>query len=214
MAEPECWTRLIHGRGPLEARDLASNSLYQTHRTTWLAVGRRAKAIRRLRLGDHFSILFENRMSAWLQIQEELRWIASPTPAHIDALLGRYNPLIAQKGELCASLFLDSADPEVLRRFTHDFNLSRLNLRLVMQGRLFSARPVASDDPVVDAVTYVRFVPVRRAHAEAEALYWCEPEFREHTLNDLPRRALTADLQGRAFDPRPRGGGTPRAALR
>ena len=95
-------------------------------------------------------------MSVWLQIQEELRWIESPTPAQVEELLGRYNPLIARPGQLCASLFLDSSDPVALTRYALGFTASRLNLRLLLHGRLMAARSLERQAAGLDAVTYLR----------------------------------------------------------
>lgn len=197
--EPDRWVRMIHGRGPLESRDLVSNAHYQQKRSKWLAIGRAEKLARRIRLGDHLSLLFENRMSVWLQIQEELRWIESPTPAQVEELLGRYNPLIARPGQLCASLFLDSSDPVALTRYALGFTASRLNLRLLLHGRLMAARSLERQASGLDAVTYLRFVSVRRAHSDRDALYWTDPTCREVCLPESLRSALKADLQGRSL---------------
>jgi len=62
-----------------------------------------------VRLDDNLSIVFENRLTAWLQAQEELRWLAQPSLRDIDDILERANQLVAEPGHLTATIFVDGA---------------------------------------------------------------------------------------------------------
>lgn len=202
MSGSDALAIITRGRGPLVVDDLQSNANYQRHRTEWLAQGQQVKSDRRVRLGASFSLLFENRLTVWLQIQEELRWVARPHVSQLTELLDRYNPLINEPETLCASLFLDTSDQERLERFTSGYTITRLSLRLNLRGALMEASPIDPREPCIDAVNYVRFRRIRGSFTDAETLYWCDPECHEATLPTHLRRALKCDFVQASFSSR------------
>jgi len=194
MSGRDALASITRGRGLIEREDLLSNADYQVHRTEWLAEGRKAKAQRRVRLGDSFSLLFENRLTVWLQIQEELRWMARPESPQLIELLNRYNPLISEPDAVCASLFLDTSDEAQLSLYTSGYTVARLNLRMNLHGALREASLIGDTEVCVDAVNYLRFRRTRQSFTDLEMLYWCDPDCHEVPLPSHVSRALRDDL--------------------
>jgi len=69
------------------------------------------KARRRLAVGAHLTLLFENRQTVWYQIQEILRTERIFEDAAVNAELAVYNELIPRAGELSATLLIEYAEP-------------------------------------------------------------------------------------------------------
>ncbi|MEQ1510160.1 MAG: DUF3501 family protein [Sphingopyxis sp.] len=68
------------------------------------------KRFRRVALGPHATIIFENWDSMWWQVHEMLR-VEKGGDAQIDDELAAYNPMIPDGGELTACLFFEVDDP-------------------------------------------------------------------------------------------------------
>jgi hypothetical protein len=93
---------------PLTAADIVSHDEYEMMRP---AVRRRMivrKQKRRIIVGDHCSLHFENRDTLRYQVQEMLRaeesWMRRGA---VDDELAAYNPLIPRTGQLSATLMLE-----------------------------------------------------------------------------------------------------------
>ncbi len=98
------------------------------------------KARRRLAVGPHLTLMFENRQTVWYQIQEILRTERIFEDPAINAEVETYNELIPRPGELFATLLVEYADPA-----ERDVELARLvslerHLWIVFDGRRFGAR--------------------------------------------------------------------------
>ena len=87
--------KIYTGAGRVTAADLLSRSDYQALRQDLLRLVLQHKRKRRVRLDENLSIVFENRLTAWLQAQEELRWLTRPDSRDIDEILERANQLVA-----------------------------------------------------------------------------------------------------------------------
>ena len=70
-----------------------------------------AKRLRRVPLGPHITLLFENRLTCWWQVQEMVRVEQLSDPAAIQHELDTYNPLLPGPSELSATLLVEIADP-------------------------------------------------------------------------------------------------------
>ncbi len=70
------------------------------------------KAARRIAVGDHLTLLFENHETVRYQIQEMLRVERITNPAAIAHEIDTYNELIAGRDELKATLLIEYEDPE------------------------------------------------------------------------------------------------------
>ncbi len=107
---------------PLTPADILDKAAYETARPEMRRRIMLEKARRRVLVGDHCSLLFENRDTMHYQVQEMLRaedsWLR---PGALDDELSAYNPLIPARGELSATLMLEYETPaeraEALPRF-------------------------------------------------------------------------------------------------
>jgi hypothetical protein len=117
------------------------------------------KARRRLAVGPHLTLLFENRQTIWYQIQEILRTERIFEDAAINAEVENYNELLPRPGELSATLLVEYADPA-----ERDVELPRLVglerhmwLALDQQriGARFDERQTSPDQ--ISAVQFIAF---------------------------------------------------------
>lgn len=69
------------------------------------------KAARRVAIGDHLTLLFENHDTVLYQIQEMLRVERIAEPAAIAHEIATYNDLVGGSDEICATLLIEYADP-------------------------------------------------------------------------------------------------------
>lgn len=101
-----------------------------------------SKQIRRLQLGPHMSLVFENHDTMLLQIQEMLRTERITDERAIKHELDTYNELLPDSGKLSATLFIEYDDPaqrsDMLRRF------ATLRERVVLRVGDFHARAAFS----------------------------------------------------------------------
>jgi Protein of unknown function (DUF3501) len=117
------------------------------------------KTRRRLAVGPHFTLMFENRHTVWYQIQEILRTERIFEEAAVNAEVETYNELLPRPGELFATLLIEYADPA-----ERDVELARLgglerHLWIVLDGRRvgarFDERQMSPDQ--ISAVQFIAF---------------------------------------------------------
>lgn len=97
----------------LTKADIVGKADYESERPDFRRRVILQKEKRRLLLGDHCSIHFENRDTMRYQVQEMLRAEDSWARAGaVDDELEAYNALIPQRGELSATLMLEYETPE------------------------------------------------------------------------------------------------------
>ncbi len=73
------------------------------------------KRARRIHIGPHVTLYFENYDTMWAQVQEML-YIERGGEEQIDGELSAYNPLIPQGEELVATMMIEIEDEGVRRR--------------------------------------------------------------------------------------------------
>ncbi len=117
------------------------------------------KARRRLAVGPHLTLMFENRQTVWYQIQEILHTERIFEDPAIDAEVETYNELIPHPGELFATLLVEYADPA-----ERDVELARLvglerHLWVILDerrvGARFDERQMSPDR--ISAVQFIAF---------------------------------------------------------
>jgi uncharacterized protein DUF3501 len=117
------------------------------------------KTRRRLAVGPHLALMFENRQTVWYQIQEILRTERIFEDAAINAEVETYSELLPRPGELFATLLIEYADPA-----ERDIELARLvglerHLWMVLDGRRvaarFDERQMSTDQ--ISAVQFIAF---------------------------------------------------------
>lgn len=154
-----------------------------------------AKAPRRVHVGEHLTLLFENRLTVRWQVQEMLRTERIVRENDVLHELATYNELLGDAGELGCTLLVEIEDER--ERATKLARWGRLPehvfARLADGTRVparFDARQITGDK--LSSVQYLRF-PVGGQVPVAIA---CDfPEARgEHVLTKEQRAALAEDL--------------------
>ncbi len=100
----------------LERSDLLSLENYALERAGFRARAMVHKQRRTVHLGEHLTLVFEDRLSIQYQVQEMLRIERIFEPAGIQDELDAYNPLIPDGDNLKATLLIEYADAEERRR--------------------------------------------------------------------------------------------------
>jgi hypothetical protein len=97
----------------LTPADLLGKDAYEAARTDLRRRILVMKRTRRVLVGEHCSVHFENRETMRYQIQEMLRAEDSwERPGAVAGELDAYNPLIPMRGELSATIMLEYVTPE------------------------------------------------------------------------------------------------------
>lgn len=95
---------------PLTRADLMSLEAYAVERPAFRAHVLAHKRARRLSLGPHVTLLFEDRLTVQYQVQEMLRIERIFEPAEIQAELDAYNPLVPGGVDLRATMLIEYPD--------------------------------------------------------------------------------------------------------
>lgn len=163
------------------------------------------KTRRRLPLGEHATVHFENRETMWYQVHEMLRAEGSwDRPGAIEAELAAYNPLIPSGEELSATLMIEYEDPaERAVKLAALVGIEGcLTLHIGDTPPVVATFDAAQISPTrISSVQYVKF-PLRPEHAEllqregtVVKLVLDHPALRaQGVLGEETRRELAADL--------------------
>lgn len=96
----------------LERADLLSLESYALERAEFRARVMAHKKQRTVHLGEHLTLVFEDRLSIQYQVQEMLRIERTFEATGVQDELDAYNPLIPDGGNLKATLLIEYADVE------------------------------------------------------------------------------------------------------
>lgn len=106
---------------PVERSEILDFLTYADRRDAIRASAMAAKALRRVHLGEHLTLLFENRETIRYQIQEMVRAEQMVRESDIAHELDTYNAVLGGEGELGCTLLIEipEADlrPTLLRRW-------------------------------------------------------------------------------------------------
>jgi len=156
---------------PLTAADILDKAAYEAARPEFRRRIMLEKSRRRVLVGQHCSVHFENRDTMRYQVQEMLRAEDSwSRPGALEDELRAYNPLIPGQGELSATLMLEYETPAeravALPRFT---GLDRhVWLQIGEAPRVLARFDRGQiDDHAVSSVQYITFA---LTPAQVEAL--------------------------------------------
>lgn len=146
----------------LARTDLLTLEAYAAQRTAFRARALEHKRARTLHLGEHLTLLFEDRLTVQAQVQEMLRIERIFEAAAIEDELDAYNPLIPDGDNLKATLLIEYVDPAERTR-----ELARLHgiehalfAQIEGHGRAqtFADEDLdRSDDSKTSAVHFLRF---------------------------------------------------------
>jgi hypothetical protein len=97
--------------------DIADVRAYERERAEFRARVMEIKRRRRIALGTIVTLMFENRETMRLQIQEMARVEKLVSDAEIQVELDTYNPMIPEPGQLCATVFLELTTDDQMREW-------------------------------------------------------------------------------------------------
>jgi len=97
--------------------DIADTRAYEREREAFREHIIALKKRRRIGVGPHVTLLFENRDTIRFQIQEMARVEKLLTDDAIDAQLRAYNPLIPEPGQVSATMFIELTSEELLKEW-------------------------------------------------------------------------------------------------
>lgn len=98
----------------VERREIADYVTYEDERNAFRDEVMRIKALRRIHIGEHITLLFENHATVRYQIQEMIRAERIVRESDIRHEIDTYNELLGKDGELGCTLMIEIEDP-VLR---------------------------------------------------------------------------------------------------
>ena len=191
---------------PLTHDDLYSLEDYARERPAFRARVMAHKKPRAVHVGEHLTLLFEDRLSIHYQIQEMLRVERIFEDAGIRDELDTYNPLIPDGGNLKATMLVAYEDPEVRKRELVRLRGLEKAITLCVDGHA----PVTaiadedlkrSDDTRTSAVHFLRFelepdmIAAWKDGAGVTLASTLPAMPVETRLNPEQRRALAADFQ-------------------
>jgi hypothetical protein len=165
---------------------------YETIRPRFRARVLEEKRPRRIKLGAHFSVLFENRDSVLLQIQEMLRTERITSEPAIRHEIETYNDLVPGAGQVSVTLFVEIADKELRDRLLVELAGLEDSLFLEVDGERFAfsgKRPDGWVEGRTTAVHYLKATPSAAATARVVAR-----QARVALVLAHPRGAERADL--------------------
>jgi len=194
---------------PVERSELLDLGAYEQIRDHFRNRVIALKKLRRVTLGDHMSIVFENHDTMLLQIQEMLRTERITNEAAIAHELNTYNELLPGAGELSATLFIeytDASERKVMLERLHDL---ADHLHIVIGDRTVTARFMTQfgEEPGrLPAVNYVRFkleatgVASMQAGQVQVSMETSHPDYRARSaLSGATRAQLVDDLSASAL---------------
>lgn len=190
---------------PLTPADLLPLETYARERKDFRERAIAHKKARKLHVGAHVTLLFEDRLTIQYQVQEILRTEKIFEPAGIEEELEAYNPLIPDGRNLKATMLIEYEDVEErkrelmkLRGIEHEVFLQVAD-RAAVQAIADEDLPRSNEDKT-SAVHFLRFeldekmiadfkrgatVTIRIAHSGYRA---------EQHLSEEQRHALAADF--------------------
>jgi Protein of unknown function (DUF3501) len=101
----------------LTLSDIADVRAYERERDEFRATVMEIKRRRRLSFGTIITLMFENRDTMRLQIQEMTRVEKLVSDDDIQVELDTYNPMIPEPGQLCATVFLELTSDDQMREW-------------------------------------------------------------------------------------------------
>lgn len=189
----------------LSPTDLLSLEAYARERAAFRKRVMAHKKARKLHVGAHVTLLFEDRLTIQYQVQEILRTEKIFEPEGIAEELEAYNPLIPDGRNLKATMLIEYEDAEVRKRELAKLRGIEHEVFLQVEGHAL-ARAVADEDlprsneEKTSAVHFLRFeldvamVASFKRGADV-AIRIAHPAYHvEAYLSEPQRRALSQDF--------------------
>ena len=101
----------------LTLHDISEPRAYERERDAFRAEVIELKQRRRVHVGTILTLLFENRDTMRFQVQEMARAERILTDQGIQEELDVYNPMIPERGQLCATMFIELTSDDQMREW-------------------------------------------------------------------------------------------------
>ena len=147
-----------------------------------------------MRLDPSLSLVFETRFTAWLQIQEELRWLARPSQQDMQEVLTRCNLIVPAHDQLTATLFVDGGDNPASLYWIECVAANAFSVALRLSGRVLRGRSQESSGGVLAAVHTFIFQPTARCGPATEIIWGDNTARHAASVSAMTRHALAKDL--------------------
>ena len=155
---------------PIDRNEVLGLADYETIRERFRSRVVAEKKRRRVQLGPNVSVLFENRDTVLLQIQEMLRAERITRPGAIQHEIDTYNENLPGDDELSCTLMIEIAETAERDAFLRGALGFEKTVSLVVRGGRLPAHEVARDAGVVDRTTAVHYLKFKLPGALAEEL--------------------------------------------
>jgi len=187
---------------PIERGEVLALADYETIRPRFRARVIEEKKRRRVKLGPRASVLFENRDSVLLQIQEMLRTERITREAAIKHEIDTYNEFIPGERELSVTVMLEIDDKDEREKFLVDARgiESAFSIVVANERAMGKTTPDRILPDRASAVIYLKFAlteQAMKAFASGASLEVDHPAYEAKV--DLPREVIAAiveDLEG------------------
>lgn len=196
---------------PVDASELLSLGAYEEIRERFRARIIAKKKRRRVGLGEHMTLVFEDHDTVLFQIQEMLRAERITSTDEIAHELETYNSMVPAQDELFATLFIEYSDVEARHAALEALNDVEGKLWLTLNDAQYPARferLPGEDGTRLPAVNYLRFAldgGAGAAMANEDLAARLEVEHPHYTaataLSDSTRQELARDLASRPSVP-------------
>ncbi|HKP55096.1 MAG TPA: DUF3501 family protein [Polyangiales bacterium] len=146
----------------VDRSELLPFAAYEEIRPHFRARMIQVKARRRMNVGAHMSLVFENHDTMLLQVQEMMRTERISDEAAIAHELETYNELVPAPGNLSATLFIEYEEAGERARMLQRLASLRSAVQLVLGEAKFPARFATHHGEELDrlpAVNYLTFEP-------------------------------------------------------
>ena len=191
---------------PVDRSELLELGAYEQVRPHFRQRLIETKKRRRVDLGAHMSLVFENHDTVLLQIQEMLRTERISDERAIAHELTTYNEMIPPMGGLSATLFIEYDDREERARMLQRFATLRDHIHMLVGHRRATAKFTVQYGEEMDrlpAVNYLSFdigtdaAAALRDEATSAALIVDHPDYAvQLPLPTALRSELASDLDG------------------
>ena len=187
---------------PVDISEIQDIAAYELARPQWRPRMMALKDRRRIPVGAHLTLLFENRETVRYQIQEMMRIERIMRPEEIAHEVETYNELIPAPGGLSATLLIEYPSPEERAVRLHELLGLENHVWLEVSGggrtrACFDTRQIATDR--LSAVQYLKFqlTPEQAAKFSAGAKIVADhPKYQaEQALTGEQLRELAVDLE-------------------
>jgi hypothetical protein len=187
---------------PVSLSEIKAIADYEIERESFRPVAMAVKDRRRIRVGDHLTFLFENRLTVRYQIQEMMRIERLSKPVEIKHEVETYNELIPGKNQLSACLLIEYETPELRAVWLAELLglENHIWIEVPVAGRAkatFDDRQIASDR--ISSVQYIKFQlspEQARLFAQGASIVVDHPKYSfSHALSVDQLAELSADLK-------------------